>query len=226
MRIIFQFLILLAFISCANGISENEVKAVDKVLAFYGGQVNRSVGFHIENNDKINFFELKLSESPLLNSEREWLTVHAGNVAYLFYSNLNDEKKLKYNQIRVSIDLKNGESRSYKFSDSELKEIEELYPEIEDANKYIKYADYASLVNQFNTKITVNETDISDLFERLKSEYGMITDIQMHGFTFFEEEGFGDCIEVTQVMTLKEKRGPIILVYSRETNELIGLHLP
>src|SRR5690554_9396 len=227
MRIFLQALVLLTFISCNKiGVSETEAKAIKKVLAFYGGRANYSIGFDTRNGSNVNFFELKINESPLLNNDREWITIHAGNIAYLFYSNLNEEKKSKYNQIRVSVDLTNGESRSYKFSESELKEIEELYPEIEKTSKYIKYGDYTSLMNQFSKKVDIEEKELEGFFGEIISKYGMITDIQMHGFTFFEEEGYGDCVEIVQFIALKEKSGPIILVYSRETNELIGLHLP
>src|SRR5690554_3578805 len=226
MKIFLQALLLITLFSCGKvKVSDTEVKAVDKVLTFYGGQVDRLIGFNTGNDSKVNFFELKISESPLLNSDEKWLDEHAGNIAYLFYSNLNNEQS-KYNEIRVSIDLTNGASHSYKFSESELKEIEELYPEIEKTSKYIKYGDYTSLMNQFSKKVDIEEKELEGFFGEIISKYGMITDIQMHGFTFFEEEGYGDCVEIVQFIALKEKSGPIILVYSRETNELIGLHLP
>jgi len=226
MKIFLQALLLITLFSCGKvKVSDTEVKAVDKVLTFYGGQVDRLIGFNTGNDSKVNFFELKISESPLLNSDEKWLDEHAGNIAYLFYSNLNNEQS-KYNEIRVSIDLTNGASHSYKFSESELKEIEELYPEIEKTNSYIQDADYFSLANQFSGKIAVNETEITDLFEKIKLEYGTIKGIQAQGFSFDNDEGYGDYIGIKEAIMLEEISATIFLVYSRETNELIGLHLP
>src|SRR5690554_715459 len=97
MKIFLQALLLITLFSCGKvKVSDTEVKAVDKVLTFYGGQVDRLIGFNTGNDSKVNFFELKISESPLLNSDEKWLDEHAGNIAYLFYSNLNNNSSLNF----------------------------------------------------------------------------------------------------------------------------------
>lgn len=107
MKQILQIVILLIIFSC-NKIeaSKTEVEAVNKVIQFYSGQVNRSIGFKIANGKKANYFELQVSKSDLLNNEQRYLTEQAGNVAYIFYTNLKEEKS-NYNEIRVKIDLDN-----------------------------------------------------------------------------------------------------------------------
>ena len=68
MKQILQIVILLIIFSCNKiEVSKTEVEAVDKVLQFYGGQVNRSIGFKIANGKKANYFELQVSKSDLLN---------------------------------------------------------------------------------------------------------------------------------------------------------------
>jgi len=227
MKIILQTLILITLFSCGKTqVSEVEVKAVDQVLMFYGGKVERFIGVNSENGNKIDFFELKIKESNLLNSDINWLDEHAGNIAYLFYSNLNNEKT-NYDEIRVTIEVGKNESHKYKFTGKELKEVETFYTEIQKTNNYIKNADYSSLVNQFNKKIEVNENEINKLFTKIKSEYGEIKNIQIQGFSFDRDEEFGNYVRF-KVGVIQEKiSATMVLSYSRgETKELVGLYFP
>ena len=60
MKQILKIFVLLIIFSCNKiGVSKTEVEAVDKVLGFYGGEVNRSIGFKTANAKKIDYFELK-----------------------------------------------------------------------------------------------------------------------------------------------------------------------
>lgn len=225
MKQILQILILLIIFSCNKiGVSKTEVEAVDKVIQFYGGQVNRSIGFKIANGKKANYFELQVSKSDLLNNEQRYLTEQAGNVAYIFYTNLKDEKS-NYNEIRVKIDLDNGTSQEYNFSTTELKEIEELYPEIEKTNNFIRDADYKSLATQ-NGEISVGITEnkLKDIFDQRKSKFGNIKEIQNQGFSFHKSVYRGDFINVKEVILFDKNAEDMILSYDRKTKKLIAIH--
>jgi hypothetical protein len=232
MKQIFQILALLIIFSCSKvGVSKTEVEAVDKVLQFYGGQVNRSIGFKIANGKTANYFELQVSKSDLLNNEQRYLTEQAGNIAYIFYTNLKDEKS-NYNEIRVKIDLDNGTSQEYNFSTTELKEIEELYPEIEKTNNFIRDADYKSLIRDAdykslatqNGEIGVTENSLKNVFDQLTSEFGNIKQIQNQGLSFHKSEYRGDFINVKEVLLFDKKVVTMILSYDRKTKKLIAIH--
>ena len=234
MKQILQIVILLIIFSCNKiEVSKTEVEAVDKVLQFYGGKVNRSIGFKIANGKKANYFELQVSKSDLLNNDIKYLTEQAGNIAYIFYTNLKDEKS-NYNEIRVKIDLDNGTSQEYNFSTTELKEIEELYPEIEKTNNFIKDADYKSLIRDADYKslatqngeigVGITENKLKNIFDQRTSEFGNIKQIQNQGFSFHKSEYRGDFINVKEVILFDKNAEDMILSYDRKTKKLIAIH--
>jgi len=226
MKQILQIFIILFLISCNKiTVSQTEINAVDKVLQFYGGEVNRSIGFKTVNGKKTDYFELKVSKSQLLNKNQTDLTEHAGNIAYLFYSNLQAEKS-NYDEVRVIIDLENGESRNYVFPKTELDEIEKLYPEIEKTNNYINNAEYKSLANQFSKKIETNENDLNQLFKELHTKFGNIKQIQTQGFSFANDKEIGNYILIKEAVVLDGDSGAMFLSYDRKTKELVGIHFP
>lgn len=214
---------LLFLFSCGKvGVSKTEVKAVDKVIEFYGGQVNRIIGFNMKNTKKINFFELKVSNSQLLNNDQKDLAGHAGNIAYLFYSNLKDEKP-NYQEIKVSIDLQNGESRSYNFPVSDLKEIENLMPFVNKTNAFIRNKDYKGFAETFSSKFSADEKDLKSLFDELHTRFGEIKEIQFQGFSFAEDPKVGPYILVKEVLVLDKEAGRMYLNFDRRTKEILGL---
>lgn len=160
-----------------------------------------------------------------MNDDQKYLTEHAGNIAYLFYSNLKNEKS-DYDEIRVIIDLENGESRNYNFPIAEMKEIEVLSPEIEKTNSFINNEDYKSLANQFSKKIGTNENDLKNLFNQLHSSFGNIKQIQTQGFSFASDNEVGNYILVKEVVVLDKTPGTMYLSYDRKTKELLGINFP
>jgi predicted transcriptional regulator len=217
---------LFLIFSCNKvGVSKTEVQAVDKVLEFYGGEINRSIGFKTANAKKTDYFELKISKSQLLNNDQKDLTEHAGNIAYLFYSNLKNEKS-NYDEIKVIIDLQNGESRSYNFPVNELKEIEALYQEIEKTNNSINNSDFKFLANQFDERIGTNEIELEKLLSQLHSNFGSIKQIQFQGFQFSNDKDMGDYIIVKEAIVLENDSIAMYLSYDRNTKKLIGIHFP
>ena len=218
-----HILALLLLFSCGKvGVSKTEVKAVDKVIEFYGGQVNRIIGFNMKNTKKIKYFELKISNSQLLNNDQKDLAGHAGNIAYLFYSNLKD-KKPNYQEIKVSIDLQNGESRNYNFSVSDLKEIENLMPFVNKTNTFIRNKDYKGFAETFSAQFKADEKDLKGLFDELHSRFGEIKEIQFQGFSFAEDPKVGPYILVKEVLVLDKEAGRMYLNFDRRTKEILGL---
>lgn len=218
-----HILALLLLFSCGKvGVSKTEVKAVDKVIEFYGGQVNRIIGFNMKNTKKIKYFELKISNSQLLNNDQKDLAGHAGNIAYLFYSNLKDEKP-NYQEIKVSIDLQNGESRNYNFSVSDLKEIENLMPFVNKTNTFIRNKDYKGFAETFSAQFKADEKDLKGLFDELHSRFGEIKEIQFQGFSFAEDPKVGPYILVKEVLVLDKEAGRMYLNFDRRTKEILGL---
>ena len=226
MKQIIQIIIIFFLLSCNKvGVSQIEKNAVNNVLQFYGGEINRAIGFKTSNGKKTDYFELKVNKSQLLQNDQKYLTEHAGNIAYLFYTNLKNEKS-NYDEIRVSIELENGESRNYNFPVSQLKKIESLYPQIEKTNDFINNEDYKSLANQFSDKIGTNQNELSKIFDDLHSRFGNTKQIQFQGFSFEKDNEFGNYISIKEALVLDRNSGTMYLSYDPKTKKLMGINFP
>lgn len=226
MRKILSILILIILCSC-NKITEteNEINSVQAVLNFYNGECLKSKGFEKGNGVDVQYYELEISKSELLNQSPDKLKSHSANIAYLFYSNLKNEKS-NYDEIIVKINLSNGESQSFKYADKELNEIEKLQPKINEIIEYIKTDDYRNLAKQFDDSIRIEEKTISELFTSLQSKYGKIKKTQFQGFQFEDSNNFGKIIIIREALVFEKITASMNLIFNRKTKKLISVEIP
>jgi hypothetical protein len=205
--------------------TENEINAVQAVLTFYDGECLKSKGFEKENDvDKQNY-EMEISKSELLNQNPDKLKSHSGNIAYLFYSNLKSDKT-NYNEIKVRINLSNGFSQNFKYSDNELNEIEKFQPKINEIIKYIKTENYENLPKQFEDSIKIDKKTISELFSSLRSKYGKIKRTQFQGFQFEDSNNFGKIIVIREALVFEKITASMNLIFNRESKKLLSVEFP
>ncbi|MBP6387239.1 MAG: hypothetical protein KA327_11525 [Pseudarcicella sp.] len=226
MRKILSVLVLIILCSC-NKVTEteNEINSVQAVLNFYNGECLKSKGFEKNNEVDKQYYEIEISKSELLNQSPDKLKSHSANIAYLFYSNLKSEKS-NYDEIKVKINLSNGESQSFKYADKELNEIEKLLPKINEIIEYIKTDNYGSLTKQFEDSIKVEEKTITELFTSLQSKYGKINKTQFQGFQFEDSKNFGKLIIIREALVFEKITASMNLIFNRETKKLISVEFP
>ncbi|MFD2907551.1 hypothetical protein ACFSX9_02270 [Flavobacterium ardleyense] len=226
MRKFLSVLFLITLCSC-NKLTEteNEINSVQAVLNYYDGECLKSKGFEKSNGTDKQFYEIEISNSKLLNQSADKLNSNAANIAYLFYSNLKNEKS-NYQEIRVKINLSNGESQSFKYSDQEINEIEKLQPRINEIIEYIKTNNYEKLAGQFQDSIKVDERAISDLFTSLQSKYGKIEQTQFQGFQFEDSNNFGKLIIIREALVFEKIAASMNLIFNRESKNLISVEIP
>lgn len=221
------FILFLFFNSCNKvNVSSDEKLALDKIAQFYGGLINYNKGFENHNGISKDYFEIKINKSPLLNNDQVNLTKHAGNMAYLFYSNLSKENKKKFNEVRVSIDLNNGEGRSYKFKISELEGVLSFLPSLENVNYLIISKDYKKLAESFSNDSNVKEESIKELFNKVNETFGETKEIQYQGHEFSTDDKLGDCVTYKEVIVLEKQAIQMFVTYQMKTRELIMLYIP
>lgn len=221
------YLLLFLSFSCSKiGMSETQQQGIDKVLEFYGGICHRSLVSKNENGIKTSYFQLDISNSELLNKYSEDLEPHAGNIAYLFYSNLNDDEKKSYNEIRVIIILDDDKKVGYQFPVNELKEIEILKTKVNKINSYIQNQDFKSLTKEYSSKFKITESDFREKFNDLNARFGNVLRVQFQGFTFKTGKEMGDIIIFRELLVMDKDENVILmeLIYERKTNELIGIN--
>jgi len=220
---IFSTLLLFHLVSCKNVESTNtETNAVQQVLNFYGGECLKSEGVNSENGNNKTFFELEMRKSVLLDSEQTNKKLHSGNIAYLFYSNLEKEKS-NYDEIKVKIVLDGGHIEEYSYQSKELDEIEKHKVTIDQVNTAISEKKYDELISFFDKTITINASDIRKLFENLEQQSGKMARIQFQGFEFKQTNNFGDVILMNEAVVFGETALSMNVILKRDNNKLIAI---
>ena len=226
-KLFFLLLFITTFISCKKvvDVTETEVNAVQKVLNFYNGKCLRSKGFKIKNSINSRNFELEMSESELLEHNSTKLKLHSANIAYLFYSNLKDEKN-NYDEIIVKVNLKNGSSEEFIYTSKELQEVENLQIEVLKINELIVNKDYENLALQFESSINIDKENVAELFNSLEKQYGKILKTQFQGFELVETNNYGKVTKIGEALMLKNINPSMNLIFSRENKKLISIEFP
>ena len=220
------FLLLIFTISC-DKISESkiEVNAVQQVLNFYNGKCLKSKGIDFKNNIKKKYYELAMSNSPLLENDSKYINFHSGNIAYLFYTNLKEEK-LNYDNIKVKITLNNGGYQDLMYSNKELLDVESYIPKISEITKQILAKDYDKLFSQFDKSAEVNKEKVAGLFKNLVNKYGEFKQCQLQGFVNIVTDQGEKVITFKEVVVLDKINGDMFLTFNKESRKLVYISFP
>lgn len=211
-------------ISCNNRgkVTKNEVNAVQQVLNFYGGECLRSKGVKSLSGNSTTYFEIEISKSELINIDSKNIISHSANVAYLFYSNLGVEK-VKYNEIKVKVNLSNGSTQEFVYSNKELDQIEKLQPYLKKIIDEITNKNYEELSSVFDESVKINPNNIRDLFSSLEEQYGEINKNQTQGFENKKTNNFGDVVLMREILVLEKKSINMNLIFKKDSNKLISI---
>lgn len=216
-------LLFLNLISCNKDKEpiNNEKEAVQQVLNFYSGECKKSKGAILKNGETKSYFELAISKSALLNSDLKNLKSHSANIAYLFYSNLNNT--YAYNDIKVKINLSDGSSEEFSYSTEKLNELEKLQPFISNLIEEIKLQKYDELAKLFDSKVNVSSEDLEELFKEVEKEYGKIKKTQFQGFEFKEAKEFGNVIVIKEAFVFEKLAVSMNIIVKRNNSKIIAL---
>ncbi|MCP2025389.1 hypothetical protein L1276_000529 [Flavobacterium sp. HSC-32F16] len=215
-------LIFLSLISCKqNKLINNETEAVQQVLNFYNGECKKSKGIIFKNGENESYFELEISKSKLLNIDLSNLKSHSANIAYLFYSNLSNTDA--YDNIKVKINLSDGSSEEFSYSNEKLYEVEKLQPFISNVIEEIKLQKYDELVKLFDNTVGINSKNIEGLFNKVEKEFGKIKKTQFQGFEFKEEKEFGNVIVIKEAFVFEKLAVSMNIIIKSSNSKIIAL---
>jgi hypothetical protein len=179
-------LILIA-VSC-DSITDNESKAIDDILKFYGGACKYSVGFIESTDDKEDkkYFEIELTNSVALSryaDRPEWTT---SNLAYRFYKHLNLEERQTYTHIRGTLLLDNGDKIKHDYSIEELEVVDKKMKIVSDVIEKIKQKKFDDLKSYLNPEnnFTYNKDDVINDLKNYESQFGKILEFRLFGFKY------------------------------------------
>jgi hypothetical protein len=218
------FFLITFLISCneEKGMTKIELNSVQKVLDFYGGKCIRHKGWETINLETTNYFEIEMVENDFFNKDKSKLKYHSANIAYIFYSNLGKEKS-KYNQIRVKINLENGESSEFSYSSEKLNEFEKILPLNLKTAELIKNKKFNEVILLFDESIEISENDISKIFKNYDKEYGEFTKSECQGFEYLNTNNFGKVIKTYFVQVREITPTTIWLNFNKDTKKLISI---
>ena len=225
MKNLLLLLLILSFTSCENiiGVTETEVDAVQQVLNFYDGKCHRKKGFTAGTNGNAKSFVLEMQESDLLEQNYELRNYHSANIAYIFYSNLKNEKE-NYDFIETKIIYNNGKEFKAKYSRKTLVEIVKLMPIINEISKLLMNSEYEKL-NNYADKSVSFEINKNNTFELLDNKYGKITLVQFQGFETVIGKKYGELIVFNTVTVRDSVILPMKVIIKRDNGKLVSIEL-
>jgi hypothetical protein len=189
MRILFFLLAFGCIVSCVDRIgskiSSNEDKGIKEILKYYGGSCKYGVEFNWRDRKGEKIFWLKV-QSNSLDSLNYRIELAAANVAYLFFRNLAEEKKV-YVAIRSEVTSDNGTAFTFTYSTTELQTVVIKMKNVEELIQDIKNQSFDALKERITPDSTVVRYSADSLVSKVKQFESKLQKIQSfvpHGFRF------------------------------------------
>ncbi len=190
--IIIYFLLLIP-VGCSNSFNtENEIKGIQEVADFYGGQCQSFIGIKASSGDETErHIELVLSESEGLESYKKHPDYAAGNIAYRLFNNLKGEEE-NYDTIKSTLLFKDKTKRTFDYSVEELKLIRNKLTVLTSIIELIKTKDYFG-IDKFLHEESIPEDQKIKMykdFDEIESEWGKLKDFTLYGFKMETVDGY------------------------------------
>ncbi|WP_213278142.1 hypothetical protein [Chryseobacterium indologenes] len=222
---ILPFLLLSLFLfSCGKlATTSEDKKSVDEVLKFYGGYVETMKGVQTLNGTSSDFFEVQIKDSKLINNQPQRAISNAANIAFIVFQN---QKPGAYDVVKTKLLLADGASFTKSFTQKELQEIKDIYPEIDKINSFLINKDDNGILEMFEPKFKPKKEVVKETISRMDSQLGPIKKIQFQGFEFLDNPNLGQMILIREV-SQRDKVFPFInLAFDRKTKKLLNIEFP
>ncbi|RLJ23577.1 hypothetical protein CLU97_4351 [Chryseobacterium sp. 7] len=217
-------LLLLSMFSCGKlATTSEDKKSVDEILKFYGGHVETMKGVQTLNGKSDDFFEVEIKDSKMINSQPQRAISNAANIAFIVFQN---QKPGEYDVIKTKLLLSDGASFTKSFTQKELQEVKDIYPEIDKINSFLINKDDSGILEMFEPKFKPKKEVVKETLSRMDSQLGPITKIQFQGFEFLDNSNLGQMILIREV-SQRDKVFPFINVaFDRKTKKMLNIEFP
>lgn len=217
-------LLLLSMFSCGKlATTSEDKKSVDEILKFYGGHVETMKGVQTLNGKSDDFFEVEIKDSKMINSQPQRAISNAANIAFIVFQN---QKPGEYDVIKTKLLLSDGASFTKSFTQKELQEVKDIYPEIDKINSFLINKDDSGILEMFEPKFKPKKEVVKETLSRMESQLGPITKIQFQGFEFLDNPNLGQMILIREV-SQRDKVFPFINVaFDRKTKKMLNIEFP
>ena len=168
-------------------LTENENKAVDNILEFFGGQCKYSIGVSASTEEEEKkYFELELSKSNSLTKYIDNKEIVTSKLCFTFFDNLDQAERNNYTHIRGTLLYDNGEKFTKDYSINELELVESKLQMVTRTVSLIRDKEFSELKKLLNDQETFryDKNELVDNMEKLEPEFGNITEYRLFGFRF------------------------------------------
>jgi hypothetical protein len=238
-QILCYFVLILIFTSCASkhpgekkttlashflSITDKEDKGIKEIIGMYGGECeygfSKSSGINTETK---NAFWLEVRKSEPIDNSKVRPELIGSNIAYLFYRNLEDEKK-KYAEIKVKVKRTNGETFDFSYPTATLELVTARRAVVEKIYSYMKNRDFKSLSDhlQIDPDIVQNsKEEIVRNIEQAEIDFGAIKELVPYGFRFIQLNDGRELLYFAGIL-LREKeddKNPFVVLLDPKAND-------
>jgi hypothetical protein len=218
------FLLLLFLFSCGKlTTTPEDKKSVDEIQKFYGGFVQTMKGVQTLNGKNSDFFEVEIKDSKLINNQPQRAISNAANIAFIVFQN---QKPGNYDVIKTKLLLSDGASFTKSFTQKELQEVKDIYPEVNKVNLFLLNKNYSGIFEMFDPKFKPNEKFAKEMLSGMDSKMGAIKRIQFQGFEFIEDSNLGHIVVMKEVGQRDQLFPFINMAFDRKTKKLLNIEFP
>lgn len=207
-----------------QSVTDSEFNAVDSVLSFTGGICKREKGFERLGQERRDYFRL-IVESKGFESYNGYLEMPASNVAYLFYSNLSEDDKKKYEDVKVILEMPAGVSDEYTYTTSELDEMNDIETIFNKFHENVINAMYSENIVLFSKDAIFEKTEENLVLDytNLEERYGNVSRNVLQGFSYFEDKESGrQLIQLASIQVRDSINNQHTITMDRKSREILS----
>lgn len=217
----YLILLVLFFFSCSKiATSKEDIKSIEEVQKFYGGDIETNKGFETFNTKSNSYFEVIIKNSGLINRQPQRATSNAANIAFIIYQN---QKAESYDIIKTKIILPDGTNISKSFLKNDLLEVKTIYSELEKLNSFLINKNYGDIVDMFDSKFKPNEKTVKTALIDLDKKFGDLKRIQFQGFEFIDDSNLGHTVLMREVGERNDIFPFINIAFDRNTKKIVNI---
>jgi hypothetical protein len=165
-------------------VTENQRKGINDIASYYGGDCSYTIDYGISTDEgKTKKVEIKIKKSPIVEKFAKVEEMCASNAAYIFYTDLKEEKK-GLDGIKVDLEFNDGNSSAYNYRSGVLDTITSNMPVLNKVIVLIEQRNYDSIISMIPDTLLMSRSKDSIIknFSTVDSLYGEVTNFQFYGF--------------------------------------------
>jgi hypothetical protein len=183
-------------------ISDNEDKGVKAVISAYGGYCEYLLGLSANSDKKKGkYFKLKLSKSDIVETYKTHPEILTSGIAYLFYSNLIEEKTA-YTDIHSQLIFADGKELTYEYPVSILEKVHQKMNLIDSIVQLMRTKKISKLnpILDNQSIFKYNKDELISSLEKVGANFGNIQAFIIHGYKINKLENGMELLHVLGVL--------------------------